>query len=435
MSPFEIGLIGIVVLFLLVFLGTRVGTAMLLVGFLGFAKVVSIEASLASAARVSYETASNYGLTVIPLFVLMGAFALNSGISARLYRAAHLSVGNFSGGLAIATIMACSGFAAICGSSPATAATLGTVSVPEMIKYKYKPSLATGCVAAGGTLGILIPPSVGFIVYGIITEQSIIKLFSAGILPGILLAFLFIITIYVWSKLDKSLAPPSGFESTLWQKVDVILRGVGETVALFVLIMGGLFLGFFSPTEAAGIGACATFIIGLVRRKLSWSGFIHSLEESVKVSAMIFLVIIGAVVFSRFLAVTEVPTELCSWIGSLGLPPIIILFFILSVYLILGTILDVVGMVLITVPIFFPVIVSIGFDPIWFGVILMLVCEAALITPPVGMNVYVIYGITKGKIPLEIIFRGILPFVLAIGLCILLLIFFKQIALFLPGLL
>jgi C4-dicarboxylate transporter, DctM subunit len=435
MSEFEIGLIGIGFMLLLVFLGTPVGIAMLLVGFIGFSHVVSMGAALSSLAQVTNEMSSNYGLTVIPLFMVMGALALKAGIGDRLFRAAHISFGNFPGGLAVATIAACAGFAAICGSSPATAATLGNVSIPEMLKYKYKPVLATGCVAAGGTLGILIPPSVGFIVYGIITEQSIIKLFSAGILPGILLAVLFIITIIIWCLFDKDLAPASGTKTTLREKAKALVTGLWETLALFILIMGGLFIGVFSPTEAAGVGACATLILGLIRKKLSWDAFWSSLEESLKTSAMIFLVIIGAMVFSRFLTVTQVPSSLSTWVESMHLTPLFTLICIVCVYMVLGCIIDVVGMVLITVPIFFPLMVNMGFDPIWFGVLVVLVCEMGLISPPVGMNVYVIYGITDFKIPLQTIFKGILPFFIAMLVCIAILTAFKEIALFLPGLL
>ncbi len=431
MSMATTGIVGIVLLIIGLFSRMPVGFVMALLGLAGFSYVVNFEASLNLMARDVWDTFSGYGLTVIPLFVFMGQVAFQSGISRRLYHAAYVVLGHRRGGLAMATIGACAGFSAISGSTNATAATMATVTIPEMKRRKYDMALATGTVAAGGSLGILIPPSVIFIVYGILTEQSIGKLFAAGILPGILLCGLFFLTIYLRVRKHPELAPP-GPKTTLKRKIKSF-SGVLETLALFVMVMGGIFFGIFTPTEAAAVGAFLTLAIALARRQLSWQGFVQALSDTTRISCMVMVIVTGAVIFGHFMAITRVPFELASWVGTLPLPPSAIMGLIILVYLFGGCFMDALAMIMLTVPIFYPVVQSLGFDPIWFGVIIVLVTEMGVITPPVGVNVYVVHGVAK-DVPLETIFKGVFPMLLALMVCNLLLMLFPQIALFLPGL-
>jgi tripartite ATP-independent transporter DctM subunit len=373
----------------------------------------------------------SYSLTVIPLFILMGQIAFHAGISRRLYDSAYTFLGHFPGGLAMATIGACAGFAAICGSTNAAAATMATVALPEMKRYKYSMELATGSVAAGGSLGILIPPSVIFIVYGIMTEQSIGKLFAAGILPGILLSILFILTIYIRVRIKPMLGPP-GPKTSLREKLQS-LSGVIEMLLIFGLVMGGLFKGFFTPTEAGAAGAFITLMLAVGRRHISWEKFLVAIWESVRISCMVLVIVAGATVFGHFLAVTRIPYILADWVAGLPLPPWAIMGLIISIYLIGGCFMDSLAMILLTIPIFYPVAVNLGYDPIWFGVIIVLITEMGVITPPVGVNVYVVSGVAK-DVPLEVIFKGILPLLGALIVCNIILIIFPQIALFLPSL-
>jgi len=431
MSPTVIGLIGIAALFLLIFSRMPVGFVMAIVGFIGFGAVVSFDASLNLIAKDIYAVFGSYNLTVIPLFVLMGQLAFHSGISKRLFDAAYTFIGHWPGGLAIATVGACAGFAAICGSTNATAATMAAVTLPEMKRYDYKPELATGVVAAGGSLGILIPPSIIFIVYGIQTEQSIGKLFMAGLIPGFLLTGLFMLTIVVWTTLRPELGP-RGPKASPAEKVRSLM-GLIETLILFVLIMGGLFWGFFTPTEAGAIGAFGTLILALIRRNLTWKGFITALFETTRTSCMILVIVAGATIFGHFLAVTRIPFDMASWIASFDLPRAVVMLFIILLYLIGGCIIDALALIMLTIPIFYPVIISLQYDPIWFGVIMVLVTQIGVITPPVGINVYVVSGVAR-DVPLQVIFRGVMPLLAALILGTLLLIPFPQLALFLPGL-
>ncbi|MBM4271068.1 MAG: TRAP transporter large permease [Deltaproteobacteria bacterium] len=431
MTPVTSGITGFIILILLMFLRIPVGFVMAIVGFLGFAHLVSWDSSLHLMARDFFSMFSSYNLTVIPLFVLMGQLAHHSGISGRLFNAANKFFGHLPGGLAIATIGACAGFSAICGSTSATAATMASVALPEMKKYRYDPALATGVVAAGGSLGILIPPSTIFIIYGIMTEQSVGKLFMAGVLPGILLSLLFVITVFIWTRLQPGLCEPAP-RSTLKEKL-ASLTGVIETFLLFILVMGGLFVGFFTPTEAAAIGAFGTLVIALIGRKLPWKGFIQSLQETTRISCMIMVIVAGATVFGHFLAVTTIPMEIGNWVSGLRVPPYVIIGMIIFVYLIMGCLMDSLAMIMLTIPIFFPVVTALGYDPIWFGVIIVIVTEMGVITPPVGINVYVVGGVAR-DIPLHIIFSGTLRLLVAQMMTALLLIIFPQIALYLPSL-
>ena len=431
MSPSTIGIIGIGLLIVLFCIRMPVAFAMALVGFAGFGYLTSPEAALHLLARDIFDTFSSYPLSVIPMFILMGTFAFASGISQRLFKTTYTWIGNLRGGLTIATVFACAGFGAICGSSTATAATMGKIALPEMKKYKYDDTIATGTVAAAGTLGILIPPSTILILYGILTEQSIGKLFVAGVVPGIILSIFFAITVALLCWRNPAIGPP-GPSKNLREKLKV-LTGIIEALLLFLLAIGGLFLGWFSPTQAGAIGAGGALIIGLVRRQLSWQTFIDAGKEALRTSCMVIFIITGAVIFGHFMAVSRIPFMLAEWLGGLPIHPMAVMSVIVFIYFIGGFFMDSMGLIVVTVPIFFPVVMKLGFDPIWFGVIIVLVGEMGVITPPVGVNVFVIKGISP-DIPLYRIFRGILPFLAALIVFTILLMIFPEIATFLPGL-
>ncbi|PIE36304.1 C4-dicarboxylate ABC transporter permease [candidate division KSB3 bacterium] len=431
MSLTTIGILGTFLLIVLLFSKMPVGFVMALLGVLGFSYVVNPSAGFSLLAKDMFETFSSYNLTVIPLFIFMGQIAFHSGISKRLYDAVYVMMGHYRGGLAIATIGACAGFSAISGSTNATAATMAMITLPEMRRYKYDMGLATGTVSAGGSLGILIPPSVIFIIYGVMTEQSIGKLFAAGILPGILLASLFILTIYIRVRQNPSLAP-QGEKSSIRERAKSF-AGVFEALLIFALVMGGLFFGIFTPTEAAAVGAFLTLALALIRRQLNWKRLVRALTETTKISCMVMMIVAGATVFGHFMAITRIPFELANWVSELPLPNYAIMGVIILIYLIGGCFMDALAMIMLTIPIFFPVATSLGFDPIWFGVAIVLVTEMGVITPPVGVNVYVVYGIAQ-DVPLEQIFKGVTPFILALLACISILLAFPQIVLFLPNL-
>lgn len=430
MTSLTVGFIGIGVLFILLFSRMPIGFVMALVGFGGFAYLTGFDAALGILRIVPYRTFSDYGLSVIPLFILMGSFCFYAGLSKDLYDTVHKWIGQLRGGLAMATVGACAGFAAISGSSLATAATMGTVALPEMKRYKYDDRLATGAVAAGGTIGILIPPSIGLILYGVITEQSIGKLFLAGFIPGVLEAVFYMVTIYILCKRNPLMGPP-GPGTSLMQKI-TSLKDTWIVLALFVLVIGGIYMGVFSPTEAAGVGAFGAFLFGLARRKLGWQAFKGSLAETGKTTAMVFIILLGAIILGYFLAVSRLPFELATIIGDLTVNRYVILGIILVFYILLGAVMDSLAMMLLTVPIFFPLVMALGFDPIWFGIIIVRTMEIGLITPPVGLNVYVIKGVAK-DVPMQTIFRGIIPFLMADIAHVALLVAVPQISLFLPG--
>jgi len=431
LNPATVGLIGVLLLIIFFLLRMPVAFAMMLVGFVGFGFLTSPAAALGLLGRDIYDTFSSYPLSVIPMFILMGTFAFAAGISQRLYKTAYTWIGHRRGGLTVATVFACAGFGAICGSSTATAATMGKIALPEMKKYNYDDTLATGTVAAAGTLGILIPPSTVLIVYGILTEQSIGKLFVAGVLPGILLSILFAATVAILCFRNPSIAPPG--EPTTWKEKLIAFSGIFEALLLFLLAIGGLFLGWFSPTQAGAIGAGGALLIGLVRRQLSWETFFDAGKAALRTSCMVIFIITGAVVFGHFMAVSRIPFILAEWLGGLPIPPIAVMGVIVFLYFIGGFFMDAMGLIVVTVPIFFPIVEKLGFDPIWFGVIIVLVGEMGVITPPVGVNVFVIKGIVP-DMPLERIFRGIVPFLMALVLFTILIIIFPQITTFLPNL-
>lgn len=432
MSLTTIGILGLIILIIFLFSNIPIGFAMGFIGFVGFGIVVNFNAGLSLLALESWTVFTSYGLTVIPLFILMGQIAFHTGISKGLYRAAYDWLGDKPGGLAMATVAACAGFAAICGSTNAASATMATITIPEMKRYKYNMKLAAGTVAAAGTLGILIPPSVILIVYGIMTQQSIGDLFAAGIIPGIILSLLFIIIIYILAKIKPHIAP-KGEKVSLKEKL-LSLSEVLETLILFVFIIGGIFIGLFTPTEAAAIGAFSIIVIAIIRKRFTFKILVQSLSETAKISCMIMIIVLGATIFGRFLAVTRIPFELANWIASLNYHPNIIMFMIIIVYLISGCFMDALAMIMLTIPIFFPIVVMLGFDPIWFGIMIVLVTGMGVITPPVGINVYVVHAVRK-DIPLEDIFIGALPMLAAIFLCCVLLFFVPEIVTFLPSLL
>lgn len=436
MSPTLIGILGIIVMILLFLTRMPVAFVMAAVGFVGFSALSTFSAGLALLPRNVYEVFSSYDLTTIPLFILMGQLGFNSGISKRLYDVGYKFLGSTRGGLAMATVSACTAFGAVCGSSPATAATMATVGLPEMKRYNYDDELSTGSVASGGGLGMIMPPSVVLIIYGILTEQSIGQLFMAGIFPAILVTVLFIIAIYIRCTISPAQGPKG--ESFSWAQKFKALSGLGETLAVFILVIGGIFKGFFTPTEAAAVGAFGVLVIAIVRRQITWKGFIKSLEETLKTSCMVMMLIAGAVIFGKFLAITRIPFEIAGWISSLEMAPYLVIGVIIVIYFLGGCFMDALAFVTLTVPIFFPVVQNLGYDPIWFGIIIVMVTEMGVITPPVGINVYVVYGVAKTvlekEIPLEKIFKGILPFLIAIIVGIIILIMFPKIILFLPNL-
>lgn len=432
MSPFIIGLIGILVL--LVFFAARMPVAysMGLVGFIGFSYLVSVSGGFDILVKDLFYTFASYSLSVIPAFIWMGYLAFYSGVSGKLYASAYKWVGHLRGGLAMATVAACAAFGAICGSNTATAGTMGAVTLPEMKRYNYDPQLATSTVAAGAILGILIPPSVVLIIYGIATEVSISMLFIAGILPGILLAFLYAIVIYMQVKRNPRLGPPgprTGFKERLLS----LRGGAGETLFIFAIVVGGLIVGFFTPTEAGAIGALAVLVVGLAMRYLKWEGFVRSLAQTTRTTAMIMFMVAGAIIFGRFMAVSRIPFELAAWTGALPLPPFAIMGIIFLTYFVLGMFIEALAVILLTIPIFFPVVVMLGYDPVWFGVVITMLGGLGAITPPVGINVYIVKGVAEG-VSLATIFRGIWPFVGAIFACLAILVAFPSIVLFLPKL-
>jgi tripartite ATP-independent transporter DctM subunit len=435
MNPTLIGIVGILVMVLIFMSRMPVAYVMAMIGYIGFTVLISGKGGLNLLSRNIYEVFSSYGLTTIPLFVLMGQLAFNSGISRRLYDTGYKFLGSTRGGLAMATVSACTAFGAVCGSSPATAATMATVGLPEMKRYGYADELATGAVSSGGGLGMIMPPSVVLIVYGILTEQSIGQLFVAGVLPAILVTILFIVAIYVRCRYAPEQGPP-GESYGLMERLKSLLD-MSETLIVFILVMGGLFWGLFTPTEAAAVGVFGVLAVSLIRRQLTWEGFVKALYETLGTSCMVMMLIAGATVFGKFLAVTRIPFDIASWVGGFDLPPYMIMAVIIVIYFVGGCFMDALAFVTLTVPIFFPVVIAFGYDPIWFGIIVVMVTEMGVITPPVGINVYVVFGVARrviGEVPLEAIFKGILPFLVAVIFGVIILMIFPQIILFLPKL-
>jgi tripartite ATP-independent transporter DctM subunit len=431
MSAITIGILGIVALVcILFFLRMPVGFAMGIVGFVGFATIVNTRAAMGMLGTEIWNVFSSYGLTVIPLFILMGQICFYSGVNERLYKAAYAWMGQVRGGLSMATILACAGFSAISGSNTATAATMSTVALPEMKKYKYNPELSTASVAVGATLGVVIPPSVVLIIIGLQTGQSIAGLFWASIIPGFLLTGLFLLTSWILCRLRPEWGP-AGPAVPLKEKL-ATLPGSIEMLVLFVLVMGGLFAGFFTPSEAGAAGSMLAIVISVIGRKLTFSKFKNALTDTIRVSCMIFVIVMGAVIFGRFLAVTRLPFEVAAWAGGLDVPGPLIILLICGVYIIGGAIMDALALLLITIPIFFPVAEALGYNPLWFAIVVTIVTTMGAATPPVGVNLFITASMAEG-VTMDRIFKGVTYFLAAYGVCILLLMLFPQLVLFLPG--
>lgn len=423
-------LVGLVVMSALMVFGMPIAFTMLLAGVLGNAYLLSVPAATHLLATNVWEQFSSYGLSVIPLFVLMGQFAYRAGVTERLYNAAYKWVGHLPGGLACTTVAACAGFSAICGSNSATTATMGTIALPEMRRYGYDPALATGAVAVGGTLGVVIPPSVVLIVIAVQTEQSLLRLFIAGVVPGLLLTGLFLLTIVAMCLRNPKLAP-LGPVVSLKEKL-IALSGIIEALILFSLVIGGLYFGWFTPSEAGAAGAFGALVIGLARRSLSFGGIVLSIIESARISAMVVLLITGAVLFGRFLTVSRLPFELAEWAAALPVEPYVILLVVLTIYVIGGALMDALGFLVVTIPIFFPLGVALGYDPVWYTIVLTIITTMGAITPPVGVNVFIAHGLAP-EVPIHTIFRGVSYFLIAFALCIALMWAFPAVVLWVPN--
>lgn len=429
MEPITVGMLAFSALFVLLVMTVPVGFAMALCGLAGMAAIIGPMPALALFGTTVYENTVTYDLSIIPLFVLMGSVASRSGLSKELYGAFYAWMGGFRGGLALATIGACGAFSAICGSSVATAATMSQVALPEMQRYKYSEGLATGSIAAGGIIGILIPPSVVLVLYGILTETSIGDLFIAGVVPGILTILGFMLVIAIITRIHPDMGPV-GERATTGEK----LAALGRTWAillLFLVVIGGIYIGVFTPTEAAGVGAIGAFAISAVRRRLTFANASEALMETVKTTAMIFTILVGALTLNNLMVFSGIAGTLSAYVSGLDMHPMAVMAVILLIYLVLGCFLDALAMILLTVPIFFPIVINLGFDPIWFGVIVVMVVELGLITPPVGMNVFVIKGMAP-EVKLASIYAGVIPFVIAQLLLIILVFVLPEITLWLP---
>ena len=428
MDALTIGSLAIIGFLVLAALGLPLALSFMTVGFAGLVILRGCGPAMSILGETPYASIASYLLAAVPLFVLMGQFAFHSGISRDLFNAAHKWMARSHGGLAQATMMACTAFAACTGSSVASAATMSAVAYPEMKRLNYSDRLATGTIAAGGALGILIPPSTIFIILGIITEQSIGTLFIAGLLPGIMLAGLFMVLIFVMTKVNPALGPPG--QSSTWKEKFVALTGIWGMMVLFILVLGGLYFGVFAPSEAGTIGAFGAFILALTKRTPR-NALQKALVETAQTTAYILLILIGASIFNTFLALGGVSSAIGNWILSLSMSPMLTVIVILAIYIPLGMFIDPLGAILLTVPVFFPLVTQLGFDPIWFLVLVCVMTELGLITPPVAINVYVVQGVTR--VPMEQVFRGIVPFALVFVIGIALLVAFPQISLFLPG--
>jgi C4-dicarboxylate transporter DctM subunit len=429
MSPEIIGAIGLAIMIVLILFGMWIAAAMAIVGFVGYALLRGFIPAIGVLTQIPFSTVNYYPLTTIPLFIFMGVILFNTGIGRDLYDTAYKWVGQLRGGLAMATVLACAMFGAITGISAPALVTMGKVAIPEMKKYGYSDTFAAGSVACAGTLAILIPPSIPMIIYGILTQKSIGQLFMAGLVPGILLSLLFIITIYIVTGVNKK-AGPAGPRTSMRVKLGSV-KNTWPTVLLFLVILGGIYGGIFTPTEAGAIGAFGALVITAVMRRLTYKIVLDSLLESVRMTAMILLLIVGAYILGKFLAVSTLPAWLGATIGHMAIPHWAVFAMFIVLYVILGMLLDVMSAVIITIPIVYPIVLAMGFDPIWFGVIIVMLVQMGLVTPPVGLDVFILSGAID--VPLFTIFRGIIPYMVAILICIILLMAFPQIALWLPN--
>jgi len=425
------GLVGIGLLIVLLFSSMSIGPVMALIGLIGFSYLVNAQAALALLGTTPYRSSASHAMSTIPLFVLMGVLCFEAELSRDIYTTLRNWLGRLPGGLAMSTVGGCAGFAAVSGSSLATAVTMGTIALPEMRRYKYADSLACGCVSAGGSIGILIPPSIAFIIYATLTEESIGALFMAGVIPGLLEALLYILTIYIICKLKPEMGPPG--PSSTWKEKFFSLKNTWSILVLFVLVIGGIYAGIFTPTEAAGIGAFGALLLGLLKRKLSAPKILSALSDACKNTSMLLLMVIGADVFSYFLTMSQIPFMLSDFVVGLPVPPGVTIWAILFVYIVLGCVMPIIPAIVLTIPIFLPVVTGLGYNPIWFGVLVVTMAEVGQITPPVGINVFALAGVAK-DVPLATIFKGIFPFVGADIVRVMLIFFFPALALWLPSL-
>jgi C4-dicarboxylate transporter DctM subunit len=431
MNEIIVGLINLTILLILFLSGIELAFCMAIMGFLGFAYLVSLPAAFNLMAKDYYDALSSYGFTVIPLFIFMGQIAFNAGIAKKLFEAAHRFVGHIPGGLAIATVAGATIFKAICGSSTATAATFASVAVPEMDRYGYDKRLSTGIVSTVGTLGCLIPPSVTLIVFGVITEQSIGRLFMAGLVPGLLIAFFFVLIIVGWAKMNPVIAPRS--EKYSWGARVTTLPEVMWPVLIFLVVIGGLLKGFFTPSEAGSVGCSAVIILALLKRGLGWKEFFKSVDESLLTACMVLMLIAGSAVLGHFIAVTNIPMIAAKWIAALPLPHWLIMVIIMLFYELGGSFIDDLAFMILATPIFFPAIIKLGYDPMWFGMMIMITVMVGVVIPPVAINVFVVKNITKT--PFSVIYAGVYPFLMSLIFMGILLFIFPQICTFLPDLL
>ena len=431
MSSVSVGVIGLFAVLLLFLTGIEIAYAMAIVGFLGFCYLTNPIAAMNLIAKDFFDVFSSYGLTVVPLFVLMGQIAFNAGIARRLYSSTYKFIGHVPGGLAMATVAGATAFKAICGSTIATAATFAVVAIPEMDRYNYSKKLSTGVVAVVGTLGSLIPPSVFIILLGVITEQSIGKLFLAGIFPGLLIAFFFIAVIYGWCKIDPKLGPKG--ESFPWKERAKSLPELIWVVLIFVIVVFGLVWGFFTPTEAGSMGTLAVLLLSLAKKDINWPNFIKSIGESLNTACMVLVLIAGSTVFGHFLAVSRIPMVAADFTIDLPYPRALIMVVIAFIYLLGGSFMEDLAFVIIATPIFFPIAVKLGYDPMWFCIFIAIVQMVGIVIPPVAINVFVVKNISK--VPLTTIYLGVLPFLISIVVGAVFLFLFPQIALWLPSVL
>jgi C4-dicarboxylate transporter DctM subunit len=431
MSVALISLLVILLLFALFLLGLGIGISMALAGFIGFAAIVNLQAALSLVANDTYTIFSSYGFTVIPLFVLMGQIGVGAGMAKSLYDSAYKFIGHVSGGLAIGTVMAGTAFKAICGSTVATTATFATIAVPEMDRYHYDKRLSTGTVATIGTLGAVFPPSVTLVIYGLLTETSIGKLFLAGMIPGLLIAFSFAVTLFGWCKINPKLGPKG--ERSAWSERIKSLLPVSWVVAIFLLVVGGLMMGFFTPTEAGSVGTLAVLILAIAKRDITFEKFIASVKDSLVIACMVFVLLAGATILGHFFAITKMPVVVGEWLTTLPVPRVVIMIIIIFVYLIGGSFIEDLAFLILVTPIFLPIILKLGYDPVWFGIIVSVTCMIGIIIPPMAVNVFVVSGITK--VPINTIYKGCYPYIVGMSICLLILLFFPQISLWLPHLL
>jgi tripartite ATP-independent transporter DctM subunit len=429
MSVALICLLVILLLFVFFLLGLEIGFSMALAGFIGFAAIVNVDAALNLVAKDIYSVLSSYSLTVIPMFVFMGQLGASGGVARSLYDSAYKFMGHVPGGLAIGTVAAATAFKAICGSSPATAATFATIAVPEMDRYGYDRRLSCGTVATVGTLGILIPPSVVLIIYGILTETSIGKLFLAGIIPGLIVAFSFAVTLFGWAKINPTLGPKGAKSS--WKERFASLPPVLAVLVVFLLVVGGLMAGFFTPTEAGSVGTFAVFLLTLAKKDMDFKRFITGVADTLRIACMVLMLIAGATILGHFFAVTRLPFMVATWLGGLNVPPFVVILIIWGVYLVGGSFIEDLAFLILATPIFLPVVLKLGYDQIWFGVIIAVITMIGVILPPMAINAFVVSGVTKE--PIGVIYKGIYPFIVGMTICLLIFMIFPQIALWLPN--